>query len=888
MCNNYVTTEILISMEIKMKHKVYCFALWFSIFFLSCFPHLEAQDIPTPEQFYGFQMGADGKLAHWDSIVEYFNLLSGRSDRVLVQNLGESTLGNPFLLAIFSSPDNLKNLEKYRQINKKIADPRGLSELEIEDLIKTGKFVCAISHSLHASEVGATQGASELAHELVTSDDSTIKMILENTIFLMIPSFNPDGQILVTEWFNKYENTDYNNTRLPYLYHYYTGHDNNRDGFQLTQKETRLFAKLIYRDWIPQAFVDHHQMGGSGARFYIPPYVDPIHPNVDPLIWLEHQLYGAHIAAALDLAGKSGIESGSNYAGWVQSLFNNTTNYHNIAGMLTESANANWANPVYVMADQLGGSRGRPGYFPQYSMPRLWPGGWWHLRDIVEQQLIASKAVLELGARYRESMLRNMIAKAKGNTERGKTEPPYAYIIPKVQHDFPTAFRLVKIFQENGVEVHILDKPYQVGLQVFAAGSYVFSCAQPMRVFIKSFLEKVNYPDNPWTRRPEDLSPMRPYDLAEFSMSEQMGVAAVPILEPLRNIEMTLVKNELTMPEGSVTGNENETGNTYIFGHYSTESFRAVNKCLANGFEVLWTKEGFTQNNTYYPPGEMIVRGGSNLSAFVRSLADELGIDFMGAPDRIPGGLYKLKPLRMGMYKRFAGGNMDEGWTNWLLQDFEFPFQSLFNKDVRETDLTESYDVIIIPSDGTSRIVDGQGGESIPPEFRGGIGQEGVNNIREFVRKGGTLITLNGAWDFAQTTFNLPLRNTLEEVPNTEFYCPGSTLNITVDTDNPLGYGMAANAYAVFRSSPALRVSAGSFQDNIFVAARYHKENLLQSGWLIGEEYLSNKPAVIEFKIEKGKVIVLAFPAQHRAQTHGTFKFLFNAIYYGPAVEVTN
>ncbi len=301
----------------------------------------------------------------------------------------------------------------------------------------------------------------------------------------------------------------------------------------------------------------------------------------------------------------------------------------------------------------------------------------------------------------------------------------------------------------------------------------------------------------------------------------------------------------------------------------------------------MWTKEGFTLDNNYYPPGEMIVKGGSNLFAFVRSLADELGLDFRSASNRIPGGMYKFKPLRMGVYKRFAGGNMDEGWTNWLLQNFDFPFKSLFNKDIKDEKLADNYDVIIIPSDGTSRIVNGQGGESIPPEFRGGIGQEGVNNIREFVRKGGTLITLNSAWDFAQTTFNLPIRNTVAEVPRNEFYCPGSTLNISVDTAHPLGYGMALNAYAVFRRSPSLRVSAGSFQDKITVAARYHEENILQSGWLIGEQYLSNKPAVLEFKIEKGKVIVLAFPAQHRAQTHGTFKFLFNAIYYGSAVDGT-
>ncbi|MFC1729632.1 M14 metallopeptidase family protein, partial [candidate division KSB1 bacterium] len=432
-----------------------------------------AQQIPSPEQFYGFRMGAEGELAHWDRIVEYFETLDDRSERVVVQNLGETTLGNPFLLAIFSSPENLRNLESYRQINKKLADPRGLSNAEIGELIRDGKYVSAQTYSLHATEIGGTQCVSELAHELVTSSDPGIRMILENTIFLMFPSFNPDGQIMVTEWFYRYKDTEYNNTSLPYLYHVYTGHDNNRDSYQLTQNESRLFAQVVYRDWVPQSFVDHHHMGSSGARFYIPPYLDPIHPNVDPLIWREHQLYGSHMAVALEQGGKSGFETGAPYTGWWQASFHMSTNYHNIAGMLTESASANWANSIYILPDQLRGTRGRPEYKPQMSMPRLWPGGWWRARDIVEQQIISSKAVLELGARYRETLLRNMVLKAQGNIDRGLNEPPYAYIIPKDQHDFLTAVKLVRTFQMNGVEVHRLNRPYQVGSRLFADGSYV-------------------------------------------------------------------------------------------------------------------------------------------------------------------------------------------------------------------------------------------------------------------------------------------------------------------------------------------------------------------------------------------------------------------------------
>ncbi|MFC1476966.1 M14 family zinc carboxypeptidase [candidate division KSB1 bacterium] len=852
-----------------------------------------AQSIPSPEDFYGFKMGTDGELVHWNKVVEYFHLLASRSDKVIVRDLGESTLGNPFLLAIFSSPDNLRNLEKYRQINKQLADPRGLSESEINNLISEGKYVSAQTYSLHATEVGGINCVSELAHELLTSDDETIRMILDETIFLMFPSFNPDGAIMVTEWFYKYKDTEFNNTSLPYLYHVYCGHDNNRDSYQLTQDESRLFAQVVYREWVPQSFVDHHHMGSSGARFYIPPYLDPIHPNVDPLVWREHQLYGSHMAVALEQAGKSGFETGAPYTGWWQASFHMSTNYHNIAGMLTESASASWANPIYILPDQLRGTRGRPEYKPQMTMPRLWPGGWWRLRDIVEQQIISSKAVLELGARYRETLLRNMVRKAQGNIDRGEDGAPYAYIIPRDQHDFPTAVKLVRTFQWNGVEVHELNEPYQVGSRVFNPGSYVISCAQPMRVFVKSFLEQVNYPDNTWTRSHGDQSPIRPYDLAGYSVSEQMGVEAIPIGEPLRGIEMSVLENEVRVPAGTVT--TFNVGRSYMLSHNSNEAFRAINRLFKEGFDdIYWAKEGFglaheraNRNEVtehFFPVGSIFIEGDQRLKDYLEQLADELGLDFLEAP-RGPFDFYKLKPVRLGLYQRYAGGNMDEGWTNWMLQDFEFDFETLHNSDIKDSRFPDLYDVIIIPSDGTSRIVNGSTGSGTPPEYRGGIGQDGVENIRQFVENGGTLITLNGAWEFAQSTFNLPVSNTLDGVTNSDFYCPGSTLNISVNTDHPLGYGIPQNALALFRSSPALQVSSGNFADGVSVPVRYHEENILQSGWLIGEQYLSEKPAALEFKIGLGKVIVLAFPAQHRAQTHGTFKFLFNAIYYGPAAD---
>ncbi|MCJ7680457.1 MAG: peptidase M14 family protein, partial [Candidatus Aminicenantes bacterium] len=711
-----------------------------------------AQSIPSPEEFYGFRMGADGELVQWDKVVEYFNLLADRSDRIIVQNLGESTEGNPFILAIISSPDNLKNLEKYREISKKLADPRGLSDREIQDLIKNGKFVGVVSNSIHASEVGGINGSSEQAYEMVTSSDPTNTMILDNVIYLMIPSFNPDGAKMIADWFYQYKGTPYNNTRLPYLYHLYTGHDNNRDAYMLTQVESQYFAKVVFRDWMPQAYIDHHHMGSNSARFYIPPYLDPIHTNVSPLLYREHQLYGAHIAVALENAGKSGFESGAPYTAWWQAAFCMVGNFHNITSMLTESASVNWADPIYILPDQLGGTRGRPEYKAQMTMPRLWPGGWWHFREIVEQQMVAAKAMLEVGARYRETLLGNMVRKAQENIKLGQNEPPYAFIIPRDQHDFLTAVKLVKIFQMNGVEVHHLDKAYKYGSYIFAPGSYVVSTAQPKRVFVKSFLEQINYPDNTWTRSHEDNSPIRPYDMAAYALNEHMGVDAIPIMEPLQNISVSVAKPFVSPPKGTVEG----SGNGYILDHRSNDSIKAMNRLLAKGYDVSWIKEGFTHENRVYTPGAILVKGGGSLNSDLQALADELGLSFQGAPSGMTGGTIALKTPRLGMYKRFAGGNADEGWTNWLLQDFDFTFTSLFNKDMKAPSLAKNYDVIIFPDDSVSTIIEGRGGRGggqqsdadIPEEYRGGIGEAGVENLKTFVKNGGTLITFNGSYEF--------------------------------------------------------------------------------------------------------------------------------------------
>ena len=843
-----------------------------------------AQRIPSPEQFFGFKMGSDYKLARWDKIVEYLNLLDKNSPKIVVQELGKSTEGNPFLLAIISSAENLKNLDKYKSISRQLADPRGLSAREVDQLVSQGKTVVAMTMSLHATEVGGTQLSSELAYELITSPSSEVKTILDNVIFLLFPSFNPDGQIMVVDWYNKYLGTEYEASSLPWLYHKYAGHDNNRDGYMLTQAESRLVSKVMYQEWFPQFYVDMHHMGSYGARYYIPPYHDPLHPNVDPLIWREHMLVGAHMATRLEKEGKKGIETGAPYTAWWMASFHMITNYHNIAGMLTESASARIASPIFIHPDQLQpGRRGRPEYKAQLNFPSPWQEGWWRLRDIVEQQKISAMALLDMGARFRDMCLRNAYLKAMRNINRGKSEPPYAFVIPADQRDPLTVVKLIQTLMLAGVEVHQTKGNLQVGNSVYPTGSYVILLAQPLRVYVKSLLEQIHYPDNPWTREYPGGPPMRPYDMAAFTIAEHMGVKAIPVDTPLT---ASLTKlTEAKMPQGQVIGSG---GNGYLLGHETNDSFIAINQLLKEGAQVYWLKKSLRDGGSSYPTGTIFIPDSPGLKAKLDAIARETHLTFHTASQKPSGEAYQLQPLKLGMYKRYRGGNADEGWTRWTLEQFQFPFTSIYNKEMKEGNLREKYDVIILPDDSMEAIIglseeEMQQRPPTPPEYRGGIDNEGVENLKKFVEQGGTLIALDSAGELPIKKFNLPIRDVLEGLSSQEFFCPGSTLHIKLDTKHPVTYGMAEDALALFWSSPAFSINPTPWNERYQVVARYPEENQLQSGWLIGGKRLSNKAAIIDASLGEGRVILLGFRAQHRAQTHGTFKLLFNSIYYGSA-----
>ena len=533
--------------------------------------------------------------------------------------------------------------------------------------------------------------SAELAYDLICGMDKETTEILENTIFLMVPSFNPDGQIMVADWYNECLGTEYEGTPLPWLYHKYCGHDNNRDAFMLNLVESQYMARIMFEEWHPQVYQDHHEMGAYGPRLFVVPYCEPIHPHADPLVWRELGWYGSHMAYKLEEAGVQGVINGALFGGWAHLGFHWMGNYHNVASMLTETAQARLATPIYIHTHQLAGDgstlRGMPHYKAQTNFPNPWTGGWWRLRDMIEQQLIASKAVLHLAAQYRETVLTNAAQKALRQTQRGEEESFAGFLIRADQHDPLTVNALIDKLLLQGVEIQKTRHQVRLGDVAYPAGAYFVPLNQPKRGVIKSVLERTFFPDDAWTRF-RDGTPNVPYDTVTDTMAEMMGVTAAPV-----SASPTVVASkrrafvqvtERPAPSGEVIG-AGQHG--YVIDPRLNEAYRVVNKLRAGGAEIYRLKTEIEVHGRLLPVGSFLISdaGGLDLTA----LAGESGVSFFSLSHSPNGETSPIKARRIGMYNRYWGGNMDEGWTRLTLEQFGFSYETVRDESIVAGNLRE-------------------------------------------------------------------------------------------------------------------------------------------------------------------------------------------------------
>ena len=489
-----------------------------------------AARIPTPRSVLGFDPGDDRKLADWPTLLRYYQALARASDRVRYRELGKTTLGAPFVALAISSPGNLRRLDLYRRLNDRLADPRTLKTgRDAQESLRDGKTVVLITSGIHSREVGGNLAPVLLAYRLAADTSAATRAILDNVILWLVPSLNPDGVTIVTRWYNHTLGTPAEGSDPPELYHHYTGHDNNRDWYAFTQVETRLTVDSLYNVWHPQIALDIHQQESDGSRLFLPPYLDPVEPNVDPLLVDGVNALGASIAWALAQQGKTGIAINAVYDAWTPARA--YQHYHGAVRILAEAAGADLASPIDIPFDELA-TRGR-GFNPRqrsWNFTNPWPGGRWTLRDIVGYQTDAAYALLETAARERDRWLAAFLA-VGGRAVRGWKGWPYAYVMPRQRQDSVGLATLLGILHRGQVEIRTALHPIALGGQRYPAGSYVVVLRQPYAAFAKTLLEPQHYPD---LRLYPGGPPQPPYDVTAHTLPLLMGVTAVPAPDSLR------------------------------------------------------------------------------------------------------------------------------------------------------------------------------------------------------------------------------------------------------------------------------------------------------------------------------------------------------------------
>jgi hypothetical protein len=837
--------------------------------------------VPTPKSILGFEPGQERRIADWNQITKYFTALAQTSSRIQVRTLGRSTLGRPLIVATISAEANLKKLDRYREIQRLLADPRFIvDDAEAARLAAEGKAVVALSCSLHSTEIVASQMSMELAHRLVTDNSAETRQILDNTIVLLFPSINPDGIDIVASWYEKTLGTPFEGTAPPELYHHYAGHDNNRDWFMLTQMETQLVTRLFYGEWFPQIVYDIHQMGPNGARMFVPPFYDPSNPNIDPLILREVARIGSHMAADLTAAGFKGIVTSAQYDTWWHGGLRTAPYYHNAIGILSEAASARLMSPREVSRDQLtGATRGLASLLePATNFPDPWPGGIWQPKDIMDMELVAVRSLLLLAARYKDEFMLNFYRLGKKAVDLGRTASPFAYLISSEQHDPATAARLINILIQQGVEVHQARTAFPVDGVRYPAGTYVILMAQPYRACAKALLEPQAYPER-HIAGGDDLE--QPYDVTGWTLPMQMGVRASEIRRPF---EADLRKIEAAVPPGIGVEPppDGMSKDVWIIRPETNNAFALVNELTATerSARVRRLKEDVEIEEKLYERGSFVITQADaqshRLAESIAQLASKHLVRVYPVRRAPTTAVSEVKPARLGLYRSWVPAS-DEGWTRWVLEQFGFNFEVIRDADIRAGDLDDRFDVIILPGQWLKEIAQGHEPGQYPQQYTGGIGLMGAQNLRAFVQAGGTLVCLGGACEVVLEHFELPVRNVLAQVSKSEFFCPGSVLGLTVDNVHPVGHGMPAAAFAFFRNGVAFEVSGQPA--NVQIVARYAASNVLKSGFLMGEEKIAGRPAVLEAQLGRGRVILIGFPPQHRGQTHGTFKLLFNSIY---------
>jgi hypothetical protein len=919
--------------------RIFCLSVLMSI---STYTMLPAQTVPSPKEHFGFEIGEDYKLTNYTQAEAYFKKLAA-SDRTRLIDIGLTEEGRHQYMLIVSSPANIKILDHYKEIARRLAHAEDLNDEQAKALAAEGKAVVWIDGGLHATEVVGAHQLIESMYQFVSRKDPETMEILDNVIILFTHA-NPDGQELVSDWYMRNPDPKKRSySQLPRLYQKYIGHDNNRDFFMMNMKETRNISQQQYVEWMPQIVYNHHQTGPPGSVLAGPPYRDPFNYVYDPLLVTSLDGVGAAMNNRLSREGKPGYtqRAGSNYSTWWNGGLRTTPYFHNMIGILTEIIGSPTPSTIPLVPSRL---------IPNMSTPNPVTPQEWHFRQSIDYSVSLNYAVLNYAVNNRKDLLygiyfmgknsivngsrdywglsprhidsinnafrkdqRNSRTTESGINATGGIRPgsfdtiplkyfdivlkdstlrdPRGYIISADQPDFPTAVKFVNALIRSGISVHKATAEFSVQGKKYPAGSFIVKTAQAFRPHVLDMFEPQDHPnDFSYPGGP----PVRPYDAAGWTPAYTMGVQFDRVLNGFDGPFQKLPYGEIQSP-GIQSNVANAAG--YLLDPRSNNTFIAVNDLLKAGIKVFRLPKG-VNGTAVSGPGTFFVP--ANGKAILQKAAADLGIKITAAA-RMPADAVRVSQMRIGLWDTY-GGSMPSGWVRWLMEQHHFPINLVYANEIDKGNLRDKYDVIVfvtgaIPAFGRGgNAQGGLGGRQpnraeIPAEYHNTLGRitadTTIPQIKRFLEAGGSVVTIGSSTNLAYH-LGLPVRNALMEMnggqerplPGEKFYIPGSVLRVSIDSTQSAAWGMASESDVYFDASPVFKLSPEAVvRGQVKPIAWFSSDKPLRSGWAWGQAYLEDGVAAFVASVGKGKLYAFGPEITFRGQTQGTFKFLFNELY---------
>ena len=863
--------------------------------------HANAQQVPSPKEFLGKEVGADHYLCNYSDMLRYFRAVEEATPRVRIRGIGTSGYGMDMHLAVITSPRNQQRIEQLRANSQRLMSARDTDESVVRKLAAEGTAVVWIDAGMHSTEAIAAQNIIELVWQMASRTDAEVMRILDNVVLLACPA-NPDGQEMVA---NAYSVSRTMN--IPVLYQRYSGHDNNRDYYANNCAETRNISKQLYVEWCPQILYNHHQTSPPGTILFTPPFRDPHNHNLDPMVVRGIEIVSAHMNHRFAREGKPGVISrgGASYSAWWNGGLRTTTYYHNMIGILTEAFGRPEPTPIQPALER----RLSTGEYPDYL-----PAQVWHARQTVEYLQTANFAILDYASRYKDELLHGVWRMGRNSIERGSRDhwtatpwmieaarmrgdetavfsdpllrDPRAWLLRPDQRDRGAMVRFLHALQHSGIELHRATASFEHEGVTFPAGTVVVRADQAFRPHVMDMFEPQWHPDDF-----RDGKPVPPYDAAGWTYAMQCDVEYVRVLD---GIEGPFARVEGMLP---FDGGEAQPAARWRLDPADTNAFVAVNRLLAAGVAVEWS-----------PRGHWVVLGGDGVQENVARLAAELGVRFDVNFAETREARRRVGQPRVGIFDVY-GGHMPTAWDQLLLDRFGFAWKRVWGSRIARGSLRDDYDVLVFHTGLPGGRQGGRQGQrpdaetlqaiaAVMPKFADEDWSDVVDRsipldaatcwpaLEEFVAAGGTLVALGNESEKVVARMGLPVQvgmqvpdgnGGMRRAEREDFYVPGSVMGLEVDVSHPLAAGVTPSPAAMFTNgSPVFWLDGEA--PGVEVVARWHRIDTLRSGWALGEEHLAGKPAVVRVPRGKGSVLLCSADVTYRAQPMGTIKFFLQAL----------